>query len=255
MDDIIELSELDVCILAFKHKQADAEARTERLKARLMRDFERIKPLAMKQAQYQVRAAELAADIAKVDGVLKKYGGRYVAPPGLGPTAELLAQVRKGRKGDPILRLVAFDYLTFEHFASAREIASIVHAETRSLLPKITNLPTASDQGDDPAWMRMARARDWAEEMALVHCFVYLPWADQVRRDIPLIHAICLDGESVNYCARKYRMWRMTVVDKLKAGLELYGKMREGYDLHGPAANPRNPAPGSAMPLRAKPRP
>ena len=234
--------EIEACRRAFSERRADAPERAGNLMKRLLAQSAAAKGSTSRKSALQVR--KVTDRISLLQRVID-LGLKHLQETGEeGPTAELLAQIRKGRKGDPILRLYAHDKLTDQDVRSAREIAGIFEQVTRRMVAKTMHLPTKSD-GDDTPENRRRTAQEAAEWTALLHSFVYLPWADHHRGDMPLILAMCVDGESLNQIAARHRIRKATALDRLRAALSSYARFRRDYMRHGPDANSRQPAPGS----------
>lgn len=236
--------DLELCRLAFENRSADAHERSALTMSRLV--------AAARTASRRGNEAEMRAitkSITALTRILAKYGRRNLKPDGEGPTAELLLQVRKGRKGDPLLRLAAHDKITMDQLRWAREIGAIVYGVSRHMLPKITKLPVkGEDPGVEAAAVRWASATDAAEYMALLHCFVYLPWADRVSPDdLKMLLAVIVDGDSINAVARRQRRRHGAVIEKMRDALNLYGQIKRRYRKVGAGATPRRPRPGSVF--------
>lgn len=187
--------------------------------------------------------------VRKVEALIAKYGRRRLNEDGA--TTEMLMQIRKSRAGDPVLRLVALEHLTADDLNDAREIAGIVRHVVSRLDAKTTYMPTASEVGDSET--RRRSAADTAEWYALLHNFVYLPWADEVRADLPLIFGLVVDGVPLERLRKRHGMRWGTALKKVQGALASYRKFRRRYLRDGAEANRRAPRPGDVNPLERMP--
>lgn len=258
-------TELALCRLAFEQRHADALTRAEKLKARLTAEASS----HLSVADQQMRAAESGIDwrytgadtfvvpveqatvsllladaalysLAELEAILAKHGKRRLDA--AGPTAELVAQVAASKKGNPLARLYALEHIDADELRHANEIAALVSHVAKRQGAKTMNWPTSSVPGEEES--RKMTAAESAEWMALLHAFVYLPWADRVRTDLPLIHGLVVDGDSLTVLARRHGMRWGTALLRIKAGLAEYGRIRHRYLKAGPDATGRVLPPG-----------
>lgn len=187
----------------------------------------------------EMRAVELFAMLQAIDDLIAEHGTQAD-----GPTREIMRQVAKSKAGDPLLRLVALGKITQDELNDAREIAGIVHHIAGRLGAKTMYLPVKSEVGNDET--RKHSAADTAEWYALLHAFVYVPWTERVREDVPLVLGLVVEGRGVKELRRTFGMRWDTVLDRIKAALREYRMMRRNYlkvgvDADGKGPNPRQP--------------
>jgi hypothetical protein len=272
--------ELELCRIALKERQADAMDRVDRLAAKIADDIRRLKETEKVYERAQVGAGTYAASeyLAKIERVrrdgkqaadrldaltalVKQYGQRTLDRLG-GETAEqaLLRQIGGNRYSDPVLRLLAKDKLTVEHVLSAREIAAICEHVSRGASAKTTYFPIATpdEQPIDSRGKREAFqvSMERGEYMALLHGYVYLGWADKVRKEQPdktmeLVLGLCVEGCSVEELRRQHRLDWSTVLDRIKAALDAYSAIRAGFNPERPEKAPRVPQAGAVLPIPA----
>jgi hypothetical protein len=271
--------ELELCRIALKERQADAMDRVDRLAAKIADDIRRLKETEKVYERAQVGAGTYAASeyLAKIERVrrdgkqaadrldaltalVKQYGQRTLDRLG-GETAEqaLLRQIGGNRYSDPVLRLLAKDKLTVEHVLSAREIAAICEHVSRGASAKTTYFPVSSDpefQGQLSKREAFQISMERGEYMALLHGYVYLGWADKVRKEQPdktmeLVLGLCVEGCSVEELRRQHRLDWSTVLDRIKAALDAYSAIRAGFNPERPEKAPRVPQAGAVLPIPA----
>jgi hypothetical protein len=258
---------IEVVRFAFERRQPDAESRAQDLRRKLLAeasdhlrqagqarralakgitvrerlradkdsffDFSRTEDAVAVHASH---AAVLMAGVEAIDAIVAKHGGKRVDAPDEGPTTELLLQIRRSKTGDPMMRLRANEEIDDNHLKWAREIASINYNVTRAMHARTMPLPVKPDHADDAERQRRHRAVESREWMALMHSFVYLPWAWRRRAaaDVRMVLAMIVDGESPNLLARKHRKRRQWVVDRVVRTLNSYGRIRRLFLKFGP---------------------
>jgi hypothetical protein len=270
--------ELELCRLAFKRRQADAFERADRLRTKLMAELLGIRTRIMARlggtggkgnkiddrtrigrieaAKERLEAAQEARPIRDaleiLDEIEKQYGKSVDGRIGGETPEQLLQAIGASRYSDPVLRLMAKGKLTVEQVLAAREIASICRHIVRDA--KTTYFPVASD---NPSEGKVGRreafqmAMDHGEFMALLHSHVYLAWSDKVRKDLPLVFGLCVEGRPVEELRRLHRLDWKTVLDRIKSALDAYIAIRAGFNPERPVKEPRSPLRGSTLPIPA----
>lgn len=264
--------ELELVRIALKERQADAYDRADRLRAKISDDIRRCRETVQvyeraqigagksMAAEYKAKATRASAEgtaaaerLVILDGLLKQYGNRVMDRLG-GETAEqvLLRQIGANRYSDPVLRLLAREKLTIEQVMWSREIASIVHFIIRSSNAKTTYFPVATPD-DEPRDSMGKRQRyedgmNHGERMALLHGYVYLPWADGWRAYLPLVFGLCVEGRSIEELRKMYRLDWNTVLTRIRAAVDAYGAARDVFD-RTKMKGSRAPLAGAALPL------
>lgn len=243
--------ELEMVRIAFVERQPDALTRAERLRDRLVGEAARFSDVADLQIgvlergdehhdfiavaaaseRTLSRANDLAAAASNVSDLIEVYGKQNlregIADPG--PTTELLYQVAKGRKGDPVLRLYALGKLDDAQLRAAREIEAVVRFVTAGIGMKVQRMAVKS-AGDSDAASRMD-ATERAHHMAQLHASVYVPWTRGrfVSRHMALMLGLVVEGESLSVLKRKHRLrWAKAweIVDRC---LDSYGELRRKW--------------------------
>jgi hypothetical protein len=216
--------DIALCLLAFQKRLPDARERADGLRLKLMEQMTalhrqaRVKPSAQLAAQVEETASRLRA----LNDLLKQYGKKQLKADG--PTAELLDQIRRGRKSDPVLRLYADGKLDETQVDHAREIAAIIYHVTKGMDAKVTYFPIAAEGGMDGETRRLSETEQ-KEWLAWVYGFVYLPWQDRVA-DRDLLVDLCVEGLSLSDLADKYAARRSTILRRIRDALDRYGEIR-----------------------------
>jgi len=275
--------ELELVRIAFKERQADAFERADRLRTKIMTamldlrkrimvglggtggkanpidETTRIGRIeAMKQRLAACQEARPIDDALKIlDRIEKDYGRSVDGRQGSETPEQLLQAIGASRYSDPVLRLMAKGKLTVEQVLWAREIASICRHIVRDA--KTTYFPIASEFGMESTRSKrdaFQLAMDYNEFMALLHSCVYLAWTDQVRKEQPaktmdLVLGLCVEGRAIEELRKLHRLDWATVLERITAALDAYGKIREGFNPERPQKAPRQPPAGSTLPIPA----
>lgn len=159
-----------------------------------------------------------------------------------GPTVEALTQIQRGRSGDPVLRLVALGKLSADDLADAREIAGIYYHVTAQAGARTMNWPETERKTGEA---RRYSAADTAEWYALLQAFVYAPWCRMVKADLPLVLGLVVEGVSLEALRKRCGMRWETALERVRAALAEYRKMRRRYLRHGAGANRPVPQPAA----------
>jgi hypothetical protein len=243
--------EIALCMLAYQQRQPDANDRAHRVMKTLLREASLLR--ISRRPEAKAEAEGVSKSIKRLAWVMQEGSKLQLGPSDEGPTTELLDKIRKGRSGDPLLRLFALDKVSAEQLRYAREIAGIVYSSTKALSCKIGRLPVKTDSSDADPGTRARSVAETIEWMGMLRAYVYLPWADRVKRDMPLILALVVEGESLNAAKKRAGVGYTAALDRVRSALTLYGRIRRRYLRVGPQATDR--LPGRAPPLsREEPR-
>lgn len=247
--------EIDQVKLAFELRQPDAMERAERLRDRLVVEASRFMQVADLQqksieagadtrlryddgeiverqdlisaaATNIARANDLAGMASNVSDLIEAHAGKNLREDGEGPTTEMLYQIARGRKGDPVLRLHAMNRLSDDEVRAAREIESVIRFVTTGLGMKVQRLPVKAPVGagdvntppSDPA------RRD--HYLGVVHGSVYVPWTLRCRKDVALVLGLAVEGQSIRVLARRHGMRWKEAATRAARALNTYARMR-----------------------------
>lgn len=214
---------------ALRMRKPDAVARVRSEAGRLEREVEALqgrKALAERTGNDEVLAQQLSAMIAErlrrisdLAGLVRMFGGR--AKEDLGPAAEMA--VRRAAI-DPIDLLQGKGKLSDDQVRAAREISWVYEAITRAGRARVSRL---SEIDPPKGWQEMPLP----ERAALIHAKRFVPWAERLRADAPMILDIVVRivvlGMAIYPVARRHRIGWETCVAKLADGLDRYWQAPE----------------------------
>lgn len=256
---------LALCQIALKERQSDAWDRVDRVKLQIMSELAKLKevedivnhPKARTTpqqrdiliTQLRQRAEPHLARLAMLEAIVAEYGGKTMDRQG-GQTAEqiLLEQIGRHTRSDPLIRLFANKHLTIEQVVYGREIAKIIEHVAHRSFAATSKLPVADQIQDAGSVQRRADMADYAEHMAILHAKVYMPWADNQRREakLQLTVGLCVEGRSVEELRRTYRLNWDTVMKRVREALDSYAIFRDRWERGVPEPRMRAKPKGSA---------
>lgn len=185
----------------------------------------------LKQGNLKPQAAKMTEEIAsiaaKVDDLRKLLHAakRIPADKVDGPTPEMAA---KPARVDPIEWLERYEVehprqgLTHDQARAAKEIASVSEAISRAGQAKVGNMQGTGGGAGGGGY----REPDMPPKMEEARCMRFIPWADYLNDTNPITLDICMKvsvlGVSLNALARKHKMRRERVLERLQEGLGRY---------------------------------
>jgi len=128
---------------------------------------------------------------------------------------------KKDQYTDPILRLYSLGHLKQNHVRVAREIGALVREHDAWQGARSTSFAGSRDHRT-PNFKPIHRE--------IIRGAVYAPWAAAAGDDLAIILAAVVEGESLEAIRRKCGLRWDTALKRLRAGLELYGRMRTEFD-------------------------
>lgn len=134
---------------------------------------------------------------------------------GEGPTAEMLAKIRRGETGDQITRLAARGKLTPAEVRTVREIERVYAHVTAKLRPRVMDLGAA---GAVDTETRVPPDSGWLD---VLHARVYVPWSREHRAGAEAILAL-LGGESVSGVQRAQGVQWRTALQRARCAIRAY---------------------------------
>jgi hypothetical protein len=187
----------------------------------------------LKRGDLSPQAAKLTAEIeakaSRVDDLKKLLKGAKRIPTEnlAGPTPEATA---KPARVDPIEWLERNERekpgqgLTHDMARAAKEIASVREAISRAGQAKVSQMGGGAGGGG-------FREPEMPPRLHDAYTMRYLPWADWLNDHDPVTLDICTKvavyGASLNSLARKHKMRRASVLDRLQRGLHRYWDEKE----------------------------